>query len=153
MKKIFLLFSILLTAVFTFGQDVNLDEVVKNDPRVRIGKLSNGMTYYIQHNENPKGRAFFYIAQKVGSVQEDEDHNEIAMLWVDGMPYHLTSDQEGLYWSWAMEVIGYGDDWYALSLEMYDVPGDQYSISIVVWLNGEVYRRFHGIDIVNFTVL
>ena len=48
------------------------------DKEVVKGTLSNGMTYYIQHNENPKGRAFFYIAQKVGSVQEDEDQRGLA---------------------------------------------------------------------------
>jgi hypothetical protein len=36
---------------------------------------------------------------------------------------------------------------------MYDAPGDEYNLSIVLWLNGEVYRKFHSIDIVNFTVL
>ena len=134
------------------------------DPCLWIdGQLQMLPRLYDTHDRTGEGLPVAYVnsvtccnghTYAVGSdVQEDEDHNEIAMLWVDGMPYHLTSDQEGLYWSWAMEVIGYGDDWYALSLEMYDVPGDQYSISIVVWLNGEVYRRFHGIDIVNFTVL
>ena len=34
------------------------------DTTVRIGKLPNGLTYYIQHNEYPKGQADFYIAQK-----------------------------------------------------------------------------------------
>ena len=34
------------------------------DPKVRYGKLSNGLTYYIRHNELPKERADFYIAQK-----------------------------------------------------------------------------------------
>ena len=38
------------------------------DQNVRYGKLDNGMTYYIRHNEKPSNRADFYIAQKVGSV-------------------------------------------------------------------------------------
>ncbi len=29
------------------------------DPAVRVGKLENGMTYYIRHNEKPKGQASF----------------------------------------------------------------------------------------------
>ncbi len=36
------------------------------DKDVRIGRLPNGLTYYIRHNEYPKGQADFYIAQKVG---------------------------------------------------------------------------------------
>ena len=39
------------------------------DKDVRIGKLSNGLTYYIRHNNWPENRANFYIAQKVGSIQ------------------------------------------------------------------------------------
>lgn len=48
------------------------------DPDVRIGKLENGLTYYIRHNEYPKGQADFYIAQKVGSVLEDDNQRGLA---------------------------------------------------------------------------
>ncbi len=48
------------------------------DPNVRTGKLSNGLTYYIRHNEYPKGQADFHIAQKVGAVQEEENQNGLA---------------------------------------------------------------------------
>ena len=36
------------------------------DKDVRIGKLSNGLTYYIRYNNWPENRAEFYIAQRVG---------------------------------------------------------------------------------------
>ncbi len=36
------------------------------DEAVRIGKLDNGLTYYIRYNNWPEHRAEFYIAQKVG---------------------------------------------------------------------------------------
>ncbi len=48
------------------------------DPNVRIGKLDNGLTYYIRHNEYPKGLADFYIAQKVGSIQEEDNQRGLA---------------------------------------------------------------------------
>ena len=48
------------------------------DPKVRIGHLDNGLTYYIRHNEEPKNQAFFYIAQKVGSIQEEESQRGLA---------------------------------------------------------------------------
>lgn len=48
------------------------------DPNVRIGKLDNGLTYYIRHNETPKGQADFYIAQKVGSVLEEDNQRGLA---------------------------------------------------------------------------
>ena len=48
------------------------------DPEVRVGKLDNGMTYYIRHNEKPKGQASFYIYHDVGAIQEDDDQQGLA---------------------------------------------------------------------------
>ena len=48
------------------------------DPNVRQGKLDNGLTYLIRHNEKPAQRANFYIAQKVGSILEEEDQRGLA---------------------------------------------------------------------------
>jgi len=48
------------------------------DPAVRVGKLPNGLTYYIRHNETPKGQADFYIAQKVGSIMEEDNQRGLA---------------------------------------------------------------------------
>lgn len=48
------------------------------DPNIRRGKLENGLTYYIRHNEKPAQRANFYIAQKVGSILEEEDQRGLA---------------------------------------------------------------------------
>ncbi len=48
------------------------------DPQLRYGKLENGMTYYIRHNEQPKGRADFYIVQNVGSILEEENQRGLA---------------------------------------------------------------------------
>ena len=48
------------------------------DNNVRIGKLDNGMTYYIRHNQLPEKRADFYIAQKVGSILEEENQRGLA---------------------------------------------------------------------------
>ena len=49
-----------------------------NDPAVRIGHLDNGLTYYIRHNELPKGRAEFYLATNVGAIQETPDQDGLA---------------------------------------------------------------------------
>ena len=48
------------------------------DPEVRIGKLDNGLVYYIRHNKYPEKVANFYIAQRVGSIQEDESQRGLA---------------------------------------------------------------------------
>ena len=48
------------------------------DPKVRYGKLDNGLTYYIRHNAQPKERADFFIAQNVGSMLEEENQRGLA---------------------------------------------------------------------------
>ena len=48
------------------------------DKDVRIGKLDNGLTYYIRYNNWPENRAEFYIAQRVGSIQENDDQRGLA---------------------------------------------------------------------------
>jgi len=48
------------------------------DPNVKKGKLKNGLTYYIRHNEVPENRAEFYLFVKAGAVQEDPEQNGLA---------------------------------------------------------------------------
>lgn len=51
---------------------------IPTDPKVRIGKLENGLTYYIRQNHLPEGQADFYIAQKVGSMLEEDSQRGLA---------------------------------------------------------------------------
>jgi len=48
------------------------------DPAVRTGKLANGFTYYIRHNQEPQKRVELYLINKVGSNLEDEDQQGLA---------------------------------------------------------------------------
>ena len=48
------------------------------DKDVRMGKLENGLTYYIRFNNWPEHRAEFYIAQRVGSIQENDQQRGLA---------------------------------------------------------------------------
>ena len=48
------------------------------DKAIRYGKLPNGLTYYVRANKLPENRVNFYIAQKVGSVQENDDQQGLA---------------------------------------------------------------------------
>ena len=76
-KLLSLLWLMLLTTGFgLFAQ--NQTKNVPLDPKIRYGKLDNGLTYYIMHNEEPKGRASFYIVQNVGAILENDDQNGLA---------------------------------------------------------------------------
>ena len=70
--------SLLLTAVGTATAAAQQVPLIPLDGDVRIGKLENGLTYYIRHNGWPENRAEFYIAQKVGSLQEDDSQRGLA---------------------------------------------------------------------------
>lgn len=48
------------------------------DPALKVGRLDNGLTYYIRHNEQPKGRAEFWLVQKTGSLVEEDDERGMA---------------------------------------------------------------------------
>ena len=76
MKKFFL--SIVLLAAGIMGAQAQMEQKVPVDENVRIGHLDNGLTYYIRHNELPKQRAEFHIAQAVGAILEEDDQNGLA---------------------------------------------------------------------------
>ncbi|WP_321288415.1 insulinase family protein [uncultured Sunxiuqinia sp.] len=65
-------FAVHFLAIAQQGQNIPMD------PEVRTGRLDNGLTYYIRHNELPEQRAEFYIAQRVGSILEEENQRGLA---------------------------------------------------------------------------
>ena len=73
MKRLFIFIAAIFAAASAFGQTP-----LPNDPAVKVGKLENGMTYYIRHNEQPAQRAEFYLATNVGAFQEEDDQDGLA---------------------------------------------------------------------------
>ena len=73
MKRLFLIIAAIFMAASMFGQTP-----LPNDPEVKVGKLENGLTYYIRHNEQPAQRAEFYLATNVGAYQEADDQDGLA---------------------------------------------------------------------------
>lgn len=77
MRKI-LTFVIFALCTVAYAQQMPQMAKLPTDPKTRIGKLDNGLTYYIRHNEYPEHVANFYIAQRVGSIQENDDQRGLA---------------------------------------------------------------------------
>lgn len=75
--RLVLLMALVQMSLIGFSQ-IDLSKHAPTSPNVRIGKLANGMTYYIQHNEEPRERASFYIIQNVGALLENDDQNGLA---------------------------------------------------------------------------
>lgn len=75
-KLIFVLcFGLSLSAV---AQEYNLKDNLPVDKNIRIGKLPNGVTYYIRKNSLPKDRVELRLAINAGSILEDEDQRGLA---------------------------------------------------------------------------
>ena len=77
LKKLFVAALMLFSTTAMVAQQMQMPPIPV-DPAVRIGKLDNGLTYYIRHNEYPEHVANFYIAQRVGAIQEEESQRGLA---------------------------------------------------------------------------
>lgn len=93
---------ILCSTGVTFAQQM---PPIPVDPNVRIGKLDNGMTYYIRHNALPEKRADFYIAQKVGSILEEDNQRGLAHF-LEHMCFNGTTNFPGDALKQYLESIG-----------------------------------------------
>ena len=76
LRKIFAAFLLCLSV----GSAMAQMPAIPVDKNVKIGHLDNGLTYYIRHNSYPEHVASFYIAQKVGSINEKDDQRGLAHL-------------------------------------------------------------------------
>ncbi len=86
--SILILFNFKLLA-----QVENLNKQIPTDSSVKIGKLSNGLTYYIKHNAKPKNKAELRLVINAGSILEDEDQLGLAHF-VEHMAFNGTRSFE-----------------------------------------------------------
>ena len=97
MKK----FRSLLLIALTFVLLVSCTSTSKNskdrplpvDPSIRIGKLDNGMSYYIMQNDYPVNRIVLRLAVNVGSIAEEENERGVAHL-IEHMAFNGTEHFE-----------------------------------------------------------
>ena len=89
-------------AITAFAQQM---PPVPTDPNVRIGKLENGLTYYIRQNKLPEKQADFYIAQKVGSILEEDSQRGLAHF-LEHMCFNGTTNFPGNSLREYLETIG-----------------------------------------------
>ena len=77
MKRLAIFFFTLFVAIAATAQGTIIS-AIPADPDFRIGKLDNGLSYYIRHNTEPAGRASYYIIQNVGATLEKDNQNGLA---------------------------------------------------------------------------
>jgi len=71
------LFVACFSAVYSFAQ-INLNQPLPVDPSVKIGKLANGLTYYIRKNVKPEKKVELLLAVNAGSILEDNEQQGLA---------------------------------------------------------------------------
>lgn len=72
-----LVISLLLLASTAVAQ-IDLSAPIPIDPNVRVGKLSNGLTYYIRKNSKPENKVELRLAVNIGSTAERADQQGLA---------------------------------------------------------------------------
>ena len=92
MIKRFILAAMLLMGIA--GAKAQMEQPLQLNPNVLHGTLPNGLNYYILHNEEPKNRANFYIAQKVGSSLETPEQLGLAHF-LEHMAFNGTKNFPG----------------------------------------------------------
>ncbi len=116
-------------AVTSAAAQFNPQQPIPADKDVRTGKLENGMTYYIRHNEKPKGQADFYILHDVGAIQENDSQQGLAHF-LEHMAFNGTKNLPGKMLTEYLEKVGVkfganlnaGTGWDQTTYMMKDVP-------------------------------
>jgi zinc protease len=78
MSKLKFLTGILLFCVLTNLVAQDLSKEIPIDPSISIGKLDNGLTYYIKHNPKTENKAELRLVIDAGSVLETEKQQGLA---------------------------------------------------------------------------
>jgi zinc protease len=75
-----ILLAVLLTlSILQLGySQVRLEEKLPVDPNVKVGKLANGLTYYIRKNTKPEKKVELRLVVNAGSILEDDDQQGLA---------------------------------------------------------------------------
>ena len=102
MKKLILSVAALFATASLSAQQLM---PIPADLELRTGTLENGMTYYIRHNEKPKGQADFYILHNVGAIQEDDNQQGLAHF-LEHMAFNGTKNLPGKTLIEYLEKVG-----------------------------------------------
>ncbi|HWH64257.1 MAG TPA: pitrilysin family protein, partial [Ginsengibacter sp.] len=72
-----IIFFLFISITSSFAQQ-NLNDTLAVDPNVRIGKLTNGLTYYIRQNKKPEQKVELRLVVNAGSILEDDNQQGLA---------------------------------------------------------------------------
>lgn len=81
------------------------------DPKVKVGKLDNGLTYYIRNNKKPENKVELRLVVNAGSILEDDDQQGLAHM-AEHMAFNGTKNfKENDIISYLQTIgVGFGND-------------------------------------------
>ncbi|MDE6778219.1 MAG: insulinase family protein [Alistipes sp.] len=144
--------ALVLAATAAFAQ-LNPYEPIAADKELRTGRLDNGMTYYLRHNEKPKGQADFYILHNVGAIQENDSQQGLAHF-LEHMAFNGTKNLPDKMLIQYLEKVGVkfganlnaGTSWDYTIYNMSDVPTSRQGIVDTALLILHDWSQFITLD-------
>lgn len=117
MQKMFLMtmrWLLVIVSVISFQSgeaQSNLNDKLPIDPQLIVGKLENGLTYYIRKNTKPEKKVELRLVVNVGSVTEDDDQRGLAHM-AEHMAFNGTSNfKKNEIVSFLQDIgVGFGND-------------------------------------------
>ncbi len=103
-KLLFAVVAFILGATSVQAQ-MDASQPLPVDKEIRQGVLPNGLTYFVRHNEKPKGMANFYIVHDVGAIQEGDNQQGLAHF-LEHMAFNGTKTYPGKSMIEYLEKIG-----------------------------------------------
>ena len=76
-KRFFVILAAGFICIPAFSQ-YKMTDPIPVDPKVKVGKLANGLTYYIRQNKKPENKVELRLAVNAGSILEDNDEQGLA---------------------------------------------------------------------------
>lgn len=73
-----IVFVLFVWVAFCAQAQENLSDRLPVEPRLKVGKLANGLTYYIQKNTRPERKVELRLVINAGSILEDDDQLGLA---------------------------------------------------------------------------
>ena len=105
MKKLLFAVVALILGATSVQAQMDASQPLPVDKEIRQGVLPNGLTYFVRHNEKPKGMANFYIVHDVGAIQEDDNQQGLAHF-LEHMAFNGTKTYPGKSMIEYLEKIG-----------------------------------------------
>ncbi len=111
LKPCLCVLGLYLLLVINGQAQTKLDAELPKDPAVMIGRLDNGLTYYIRKNNKPEQKVELRLALKAGSIVENDDQQGLAHM-AEHMAFNGTRNfKKNDIVSFLQDIgVGFGND-------------------------------------------